>query len=718
MESSDFRPTGLLCELMEYPEKTKIYTKYPKFGWIVNDNKPDEIQTAYQIVVACICKDFPVENNIVWDSGKIFSCNSINVAYEGPALEANRAYCWRVRTWNSAGNVSCWSEWQKIYMGQTTEEQAHRLSTVRYPLERSEISPKEIVEKEAGHYFIDFGRAAFGTIELAVTCEIEGNELEIHLGEDISAPSTVNRNPKGCIRYRKIILPLMKGAHIYIVKIPSDERNTDKQAVRMPEEIGEVMPFRYCELMNCPSAIDSSSIRQIMIHYPFNDSASSFTCSDETLNRIWDLCKYSIKATSFCGVYVDGDRERIPYEADAYINQLCHYSVDREYTLARYSQEYLLFHPTWPTEWIMHSVFMVWTDYEYTGNSDFLNEYYEDLKHKTLLALAREDGLISTRTGLMSEEFLRSIHIDTELKDIVDWPPACFTEGGYGERDGYEMCEINTVVNAFHYRALILMSKIARVIGKSSEAAKFAKLAFRVRESINAKLFCSEKGIYVDGEGSSHSSLHANMFPLAFGIVPEEYKQSVVAFIKSRGMACSVYGAQFLLEALYLAGYDNYALELMRSEDNRSWWNMLKVGSTITLEAWDLKYKNNLDWNHAWGAGPANIIPRFLVGVRPLEPGFGKILIRPQLGNLEYVCAKIPTIRGDVKVQIENNSGGEFMLDVEIPVNTSVRIELPRGKTADASISVDGKPIVGQIEGNFLVVPYLGSGKHTLIRCT
>ena len=48
----------------------------------------------------------------------------------------------------------------------------------------------------------------------------------------------------------------------------------------------------------------------------------------------------------------------------------------------------------------------------------------------------------------------------------------------------------------------------------------------------------------------------------------------------------------------------------------------------------DRKYKPNLDWNHAWGAVPANIIPRFLMGVRPVGPGGEKVLIAPQPGTL------------------------------------------------------------------------------------
>ena len=136
----------------------------------------------------------------------------------------------------------------------------------------------------------------------------------------------------------------------------------------------------------------------------------------------------------------------------------------------------------------------------------------------------------------------------------------------------------------------------------------------------------------MDGEGATHASLHANMLPLAFGLVPEAERGRVARFVVSRGMACSVYGAQYLLEALFEADQDDTAIHLMTRDEPRSWVNMMKAGSTITLEAWDIMYKPNLDWNHAWGAVPVNIIPRYVMGVRPLEAGFGKTLIRPQVG--------------------------------------------------------------------------------------
>ncbi|MEA2734578.1 MAG: alpha-L-rhamnosidase, partial [Humisphaera sp.] len=113
---------------------------------------------------------------------------------------------------------------------------------------------------------------------------------------------------------------------------------------------------------------------------------------------------------------------------------------------------------------------------------------------------------------------------------------------------------------------------------------------------------------------------------------------------------------------------------LITSDGDRGWRNMLRAGSTITLEAWDIKFKPNLDWNHAWGAAPANILPRYVLGVRPLEPGFSKMIIQPQLGSLTHVEGKVPTIRGPVRVKVD---AAKRRMEVDIPKNTTARIILP-----------------------------------------
>ena len=219
-----------------------------------------------------------------------------------------------------------------------------------------------------------------------------------------------------------------------------------------------------------------------------------------------------------------------------------------------------------------------------------------------------------------------------------------------------------------------------------------------------------KNGKYVDGEGSDHSALHANMLPLAAGLVPEEQVESVADFAISRGMACSVYGAQYLLEGLYEAGEAQAALDLMTSKEKRSWNNMMECGSTITMEAWDNKFKPNQDWNHAWGAAPGNIIARFLLGVRPLEPGFKKVLIQPQPASLKEVKGVVPTIRGPVTVIIKQQ-GSRFMLGVDIPANMTAKIGIPNCST----VQLDGQPVSTEETDGIRYIDNVGSGQHMIM---
>jgi alpha-L-rhamnosidase len=588
------------------------------------------------------------------------------------------------------------------------------------PLAQTEVPPMETRLIGDGALFLDFGKAAFGTLLVPPSSVRRQGPIVIHLGEKLSANGRIDRNPPGSVRYIRIEQEIGESQQASRITIPPDERNTGPSAIKMPAEIGEVFPFRYAEL-EAAEGIDASAIQQICVHYPFDDNASSFNSSDSVLNAVWDLCKYSIKATTFCGVYVDGDRERIPYEGDAYINQLGHYCVDSEYAFARFTHEYLIQHPTWPTEWHLHSVMIAWADYMYAGETVSLETFYSDLCAKTLIDLAREDGLISTESELCTRDFQERLHlhnpdstIGNGLRDLVDWPPGSFTEGGQGERDNHEMLPINTVVNAFHCHALNLMSRMAQVLGKTEDQARFARQAKLVESTINGLLFDQSRGTYIDGHGSQHASLHSNMFMLAFDLVPEDRRPSVVRFVKSRGMACSVYGAQYLLEALYLNGEDGYALELMTAQHDRSWWNMIQSGSTMTMEAWDLKYKNNLDWNHAWGAAPVNIITRFLLGVRPIEPGFAKVLIRPQPGSLRQVSGTVPTIRGPIDISMENDHEHPLVLKIDIPSNMTAKVGLPRRDKALRYLVVDGKKVDAELEREYLFCDDLGQGPHVL----
>jgi len=690
-------PDAMMCELLAKPGLVALTDPTPEFSWGFQDARPGDFQSAYQIQVASATTLFKTGQPDLWDSGKVDSRQSLYIAYAGKALPTDAEVCWRVRVWDSRGKEGPWSHVLSFKTAPVLDAD----SAVRYPLAQQQVKPVRVVTNAQGRVLVDFGRAAFGWVELVPPREMRrGGPYTLHLGEKVKGDS-VDAKPGGTIRYAKV-----KGAltspNVYRVPLIADKRNTsggkEGAAILLPPEFGVVMPFRYVEVEECPFPVTAETIRQVAVHYPFDLSAARFVSSDAVLDRVFDFCKYSIKATTFAGVYVDGDRERIPYEADAYINQLCHYCTDREFTLARYSHEYLMAHPTWPTEWKQHSVMMAWADWMYTGNTESLERTYDLLKtKKTLEFCAREsDGLLVTGGP--------AAPMDSGLRDITDWP--------VGERDGFEFKPVNAVVNAFYCLNLRQMSEMAAALGKTADAEAYHAKYARTVQAFNALFFNAERGCYVDGEGAAHASLHANMLPLAFGLVPESERGRVARFVVSRGMACSVYGAQYLLEALFEAGQDDAAIHLMTRDEPRGWVNMMKSGSTITLEAWDILYKPNLDWNHAWGAVPANIVPRYVMGVRPLEAGFGKILIRPQIGSLEAIEGYVPTVRGSVRVGVRQKPGVRYAVRVEVPVNTTVRVELPWQE--GVTLLMDGKAVPSRVEGGRFVVDGVASGRHML----
>jgi len=541
------------------------------------------------------------------------------------------------------------------------------LAEERSPVISTREAPVKAKQLGKGHWFVDFGKAAFGNVSIRPSGARMKGKMTVHLGEALTGPSALDRNPAGTVRYQRHEVTLKPGTPVMPQLTWQPPDWMEEGFLQPPKECGEVMPFRYVEIEGAPPTFSANQVRRISWNIPFNEKASTFESSSPELNAVWDLCKHSIKATTFMGLYVDGDRERKPYEADVLINQLSHYCLDARYDTARLTHEHLLEKPTWPTEWRLQSVILAWHDFLWSGDDRSLRKNYATLKGRAMIERRTKDGLFEGWN-------------EGDVTDIVDWPA--------NERDDYDMKPgVKTVVTAFHYRALVLLEKIALHLGKAADAKEFAVAAEATRQAVNDKLWDDSRRCYIDGLGSTHASAHANFFPLALGLVPEDRVPRVIAFLKPKGMACSVYGAQFLLDALYDAGEAEHALSLLTSRSLRSWLNMSEtVGSTITLEAWDPSLKPNLDWNHAWGAAPPNLIARKLMGIEPLEPGFKRFRVKPQTASLEKARIKTPTPKGPIQLEIRGRDAGTWKAAITIPAGTDAEFHVPfAGK-----ISVEG----------------------------
>ena len=259
-----------------------------------------------------------------------------------------------------------------------------------------------------------------------------------------------------------------------------------------------------------------------------------------------------------------------------------------------------------------------------------------------------------------------------------------------------------------------LMAELARALGKDDEADGFEAQVATSYKAFQQTFFDADKGLYRDGMDTDHTSLHANLFPLAFGWVPKASRSAIADWLANRGMACSVYAAQYLMEALFENGADLQAVELITAKSDRSWRHMVESGTTITWEAWDQKYKPNQDWNHAWGAAPANLLPRYILGAQALTPGWETARIQPHLGGLKFAEGKVPTPKGPILIKLENVPNKPFRLDVSVPANMKAQVEipLPDGK---GGITLNGESIQAEVINGYAVVEDLGCGMHQFL---
>jgi alpha-L-rhamnosidase len=553
-----------------------------------------------------------------------------------------------------------------------------------------EQPPVAITTVAPGVYLVDFDRVAFGNLSMRPPATARAT-VTVRFGEALKS-GRVDQHPPGSVRYASVELKL-DGSAAVIVAPPADPRNTTPPAVLTPPEWGVVTPFRWVEVQGWPGDLRPDQVlRRAVFDSSWQDDAAAFHSSDPMLDRIWDLCHYSIKATSFAGIFVDGDRERLAYEADAYLSQLSYYAGDPDPRMAHATFDRLMLHPTWPSEWAPHMVFIAYADWMETGDLAWLATHYEALKSKLLDERVGPDGLVLSNPQQVSHD------------DIVDWPAR--------ERDGYVFTSVNTVVNAFHLRALERMSELALALGRKDEAADFAQRRRTALAAFQQKLFDPATGLYRDGIGTDHTSQHASLFPLAFDLVPALDRPHLARWVAQRGMAGSPYAAQYLLEGLFENGEEAAALDLIEAPGDRSWRHMVESGATITWEAWDQRYKPNQDWNHAWGAAPANLLPRFVLGVRPLTPGWGTALVQPHPGALTSAEGKVPTPRGAIAVAWKR--AATFSIAIALPPGMTAKVELPAIE-GGRSVWLSGKQVRVHKQGQWWALEKEISGSATIV---
>lgn len=167
-------PVNLRCEYLKNPLGIDIL--FPRFSWVLSSSKRGEYQTAYQILVASNREKLDRNDGDKWDSGKVYSDESVNVAYEGEHLLSGETCYWKVRAWDKDGKPGPWSDTATFEMGLLEDDDWKGVwigakNNISAPLLRKEFTlDKEI--KRARAYI-----SGLGYYELYINGDKVGNNV-------------------------------------------------------------------------------------------------------------------------------------------------------------------------------------------------------------------------------------------------------------------------------------------------------------------------------------------------------------------------------------------------------------------------------------------------------------------------------------------------------------------------------------------------------------
>src|SRR3974390_2181685 len=91
-------PRRLQCEYLDNP--LGIDSTVPRLSWVVVSPHRAQKQTAYQILVASSEAELKADRGDLWDTGKVTTDQTLQVAYSGQALKSSQRCFWKVRVWD------------------------------------------------------------------------------------------------------------------------------------------------------------------------------------------------------------------------------------------------------------------------------------------------------------------------------------------------------------------------------------------------------------------------------------------------------------------------------------------------------------------------------------------------------------------------------------------------------------------------------------------
>ena len=580
--------------------------------------------------------------------------------------------------WNTAGFDA--ATWKPVNL---TEDTLEPLQSLRMqPARLKEVIPAKSVKTiSPGLHIVDFGRNFTGLPEIKIDAPA-GTELILRYGELLNEDGSLNTltSTAGQIKGMKDGpdgTKIPKGG-------PGAPEYAWQQDVYITKGGGETFRprftfhgFRYMEISGLGKAPQTSDIRAFPLRTDVPD-AGSFSCSNEDLNRIQEVCRHTFLANI---VTVQSDcphRERFGYGGDIVAtSEAFMMNFDMAGFYAKTVRDWS--DAVRPDGRLTDTAPFVGIDYCGVGWAmvhplllEQLHQHYGAdalLEEQVPVAMKWLDGVAATRKeGLITT--------------------------GLGDHESLEKGKGPAFLTAMFIDAAKRVARLARLIGKNDDATRYEALADESMKAWSKDFLDKETGKV----GVATQS--AQTFALGFNATPEASQQAVfdelvrnlTAPEDSPRLTTGIFGTRILLEQLSKNGRSDLAYGLANRETFPSWKWMLKNGATTLWEHWEQE-ENTYSHNHPMFGSVSAWFFRWLGGIQcaPDAIGFDRILIRPQLvGDLTWVKSSHETVRGTITSNWKI-SGDIREFEITIPPTATATVELPA--TPDHIITESDKPL-------------------------
>ncbi len=430
--------------------------------------------------------------------------------------------------------------------------------------------------------------------------------------------------------------------------------------------------FRYVEATSPQVKLDQHSLVAKVIHTNPTQTGY-FNCSNELFNRINEAYLRTQTANFHGSVSTDcPHRERLAYTGDGQVvveSSLYSFDMTQFYRKwfddindARNKKSGYVPHtapfggggggPAWGSAYLI----MPWAYYCFYGDTTILSQHYEGMKQWV--------HYLSTRTD--------------ERGIVVREEPDGWCLGDWCTPGNRKIELPESLVNtAYYYHCASLLSKIETVLGKTKERQETERLCEEIRHNFNTVFFNPATHHYWEGRQG------ADIFPLAFGIVPESEKEAVLQALLSSlkktnyHFDTGILATPLLLKVLSENGYTDIAFRLMNQRDVPGFGYVMDDRYSCLWERWEGKASRC----HPMFGSVVTWFYQTLAGIRfnaPLQ-GQPQLQIAPQpVGDLTYCNGSYQSLYGLIRSEWRIDKG-IFKLTVEIPPNVTATIRLPDG---------------------------------------